>query len=972
MRPSLLTRTAKTTNPIIIRSSYATISSKLCPWYSILRQAAFSGDLRLLQRAHARILTSGCSADRLLVNNLISGYSKCDSIAGARRTFEASPNRDIVSFNSLLSAFALHDLPEDGFHLFSRMASPTALSFAPVLKLCSSSLAFSPFGSILHARAFKHGLQSDSLVSSALVGFYVKSGRAERARRLFDVMPDRDRILYNVMIKAYSEEGLADEAFSALAELHRDGILPCERTFHHLLAGGQAGRHGDQLQALGFKLNLLNRPKGDVLVFNRALSAHLKAGDDSSVVRKFIDMRNSGEDCDHVTAVILTTSIAGIQSFDLGRQSHGLFLKMGFLSTVSVSNSLINTYAKMGSSASALNLFDEILERDLISWNSLISCFVQQSMAEPSIALFLDMMRSGVRPDQFTFSTILRASSTVHRLHVQIHTAAIKAGVEGDVFVVTALIDAYCKNNSMTEANLLHAGLQTFDPASLNALMSGYAAGNKPILALQVFFSALRRGLIADHFTIATAMKACSGAVAYKEGAQLHAMAVKLGLDSDVFVCSSALDLYIKSGDVSAGLSVFNLIPEPDDVAWTAMIAGSVENGNEGLALSLFQRMRQSGAVPEEFTLAAMVKACACLTALQKGQEVHAIAIKLAHGLDPFVATSVIDMYSKCGSVEEAYQLFKRTKAEVISAWNAIILGFAQHGDGNRALDLFKEMVERGLAPDKITFIGVLSACSHAGLVYRAREFMAEMEPGFGIKPEAEHYSCMVDALGRAGLLPEAVKVIEEMPFSGSAAMYRALLGACRRRGERDIGDWVATRLLGLDPFDASTYVLLGNMYAAGGRWEAAAMARKMMSSRNLKKDPGHSWIVVKGQVHLFVADDRSHPCSAAIAAKVEELMRRIKEEGYSPEVDSVLMDLEMEEKERALFFHSERLAIAFGIISLPPERTITVIKNLRVCSDCHSAVKLISLVTRREILLRDANRFHRFVAGRCSCGDYW
>lgn len=301
-----------------------------------------------------------------------------------------------------------------------------------------------------------------------------------------------------------------------------------------------------------------------------------------------------------------------------------------------------------------------------------------------------------------------------------------------------------------------------------------------------------------------------------------------------------------------------------------------------------------------------------------------------------------------------------------------MILGLAQHGNGKVALNLFKQMESEGIRPDKITFIGIISACSHSGLVYEAYNYFNSMSRDYGIEPEVEHYSCLVDVLGRAGQLIEAEKVIKNMPFEPSASMLRALLGACRIKGNKEIGQRVATSLLELDPNDSSAYVLLSNLYAVANQWDEVHAARKNMKRRNLKKDPGYSWIEEKNKVHLFIVDDSSHPEAAAIYDELEYLMQRIKDEGYVPDTEFVLLNVEEEEKERSLYYHSEKLAIAYGLISTQSPQKIRVIKNLRVCGDCHNAIKYISKVTEREIVLRDASRFHCFREGVCTCGDYW
>ncbi|CAM8949588.1 unnamed protein product [Rhodiola kirilowii] len=277
-----------------------------------------------------------------------------------------------------------------------------------------------------------------------------------------------------------------------------------------------------------------------------------------------------------------------------------------------------------------------------------------------------------------------------------------------------------------------------------------------------------------------------------------------------------------------------------------------------------------------------------------------------------------------------------------------------------------------GFLPDKVTFIGVLSACSHSNLFLKAYEHFNAMQSRYGIEPEIEHYSCLVDALARGGFVQEAEKLISSIPFQPSAAMYRALLSACRNKGDAETGKRAAEKLIALEPSDPSPYVILYNIYASDNRWDEAINTRSLMRKGSVKKDPGFSYVDSQNKVHLFTSDDRSHPQADMIYAKLYEMMRSIKEEGYTPDTEVVLQDVEDEEKERSLWHHSEKLAVAFGLISTPAMKPIRVIKNIRICSDCHNAVKRVSKVYKREIILRDVNRFHWIVDGVCSCGDFW
>ncbi|XP_057958735.1 pentatricopeptide repeat-containing protein At4g33170-like [Malania oleifera] len=963
-------------------------SSSSSKWFSIIRSAISSKDLLLGKRAHARIISSGQNSDRFLTNNLITMYSKCGSLSSARHLFDKTPDpdRDLVTWNSILAAYASESedgSTQEGFRLFRLLRRSVAftsrLTLAPVLKLCLNSGRLWASKAV-HGYAIQIGLEWDSFVCGALVNIYSKIGEVGDARVLFEEMPERDIVLWNVMIKAYVQMGIEREAFLLFSEFHRTGLRPDAASVRCILGGisevdlDDSRRHVQQVQAYATKL-YLSEDDSDVILWNKALSKYLQAGDNQAAVESFANLRRSNVDYDDVTLVVILAVVLGSGDLELGQQIHGLSLKSGFNSVVSVANSLINMYAKMGCVYYAQKVFTNMEELDLVSWNSMISSCAQCGMEESSLTLFINLLRDGLRPDHFTLASVLRACAYLKEsLHLatQIHVHALKIGVMAGSFVSTALIDAYSKSGSMEEAEFIFQTKREFDLASWNAMMFGYIMSSDNYKALELFTLMHQSGEISDEITLATAAKACGCLVGLKQGKQIHAHAIKVGFDSDLYVSSGILDVYTKCGEMKNAQFVFDGISTPDDVAWTAMISGYTENGDEDRALWIYHLMRKSGILPDEYTFATLVKACSCLTALEQGRQIHANVIKLDCASDPFVGTSLVDMYAKCGSVEDSYQLFKRMDVENIAIWNAMLVGLAQHGNGEEALELFKDMRFHGTKPDRVTFIGVLSACSHSGLIDEAYAYFHSMLKNYGVEPGIEHYSCLVDALGRAGRVREAEKLIASMPFEASASMYRALLGACRVQGDAEIGKRVAARLVALEPFDSSAYVLLSNIYAAANRWDDVTDARKMMKVKNVKKDPGFSWIDVKNKVHLFVVDDRSHPQANLIYDKVEDLIKIIKEEGYVPDTDFVLLDVEQEEKERALYYHSEKLAIAYGLISTPPSSTIRVIKNLRVCGDCHNAIKYISKVSRREIVLRDANRFHCFRDGICSCGDYW
>lgn len=319
-----------------------------------------------------------------------------------------------------------------------------------------------------------------------------------------------------------------------------------------------------------------------------------------------------------------------------------------------------------------------------------------------------------------------------------------------------------------------------------------------------------------------------------------------------------------------------------------------------------------------------------------------------------------------------AWDVFEKMEKKEVFTWNAMICGLGMHGRAEDAIELFFKMQKQKFRPNGITLLGVLSACAHSGMVDEGLRIFNSMEEVYGIEPGMEHYGCVVDLLGRAGLLGEAEEVMYSMPMEPSAAVWGALLGACRKHGDVELGERVGKILLELEPQNSGRYALLSNIYARAGRWDDVANVRKLMKERGVKTSTGISMIDFDGVVHEFKMGDGSHPQMKNIYLMLKNMIKRLKMEGYSPNTSQVLFDIEEEEKEAELQYHSEKLAIAFGLINTKPGTTIHVVKNLRMCEDCHSAFKLISQVYDREIIVRDRARYHHFKTGTCSCKDFW
>lgn len=420
---------------------------------------------------------------------------------------------------------------------------------------------------------------------------------------------------------------------------------------------------------------------------------------------------------------------------------------------------------------------------------------------------------------------------------------------------------------------------------------------------------------------------------------------------------------------------MFDEIPvrERNLVSWNSMLNGFAANGRPNEVLTIFREMLDVDFMPDGFTMVSVLTASAEIGALALGRRVHVYLTKVGLVENSHVGNALIDLYAKCGGVEDARRVFEEMgTARTVVSWTSLIVGLAVNGFGKEALELFSVMEREKLVPTEITMVGVLYACSHCGLVDDGFAYFNRMKEEYNIAPRIEHLGCMVDLLGRAGKVKEAYDYIFTMPLEPNAVVWRTLLGACAMHKKLELGEAAWARLVELDPGHSGDYVLLSNLYAAVGRWANVHVLRKTMVKDGVRKNPGRSLVELRNSVYEFVMGDRSHPESEQIYQMLAEIADRLRREGYIPHTSNVLADIEEEEKETALNYHSERLAIAFALLKSLSGTPIRIVKNLRVCGDCHTAIKLISKIYDREIIVRDRSRFHHFKGGSCSCKDYW
>ncbi|KAH0458878.1 hypothetical protein IEQ34_011692 [Dendrobium chrysotoxum] len=555
-------------------------------------------------------------------------------------------------------------------------------------------------------------------------------------------------------------------------------------------------------------------------------------------------------------------------------------------------------------------------------------------------------------------------------LHVKIR----EAGLERNPVLLPKLLKFYCVCGRADNAREVFDSIpkRNLDTFSWTAMITGYVRNETPHQAIKLFCEMLEHGLELDSYTFSASLKASTDLNLRLLSTNLHSLIMKCGFGSFLSVGNALIHAYGSFGDACSAQKVFGRMSNRDVVSWSSMIRASSSAKHFTESATLFSRMQFEEFIrPNEITLVSLLPACSFFSSLRKGQSIHAYAIRNRFDSNLIVCSALVTMYSRCGNPDEAFKVFSSMEKPNVFVWTSMIEGFSINGRFELALELFKEMQGQGLKLNPFTLIVVLSACSHGGLVDMGLEIFESMKERFGFEPCAEHYACIVDMLGRGGRLNEAENLIERMEVPPTGSVLGSLLGACQVHCNVKLGEKLAMKLFRLEPYNETNYVILSNIYASAGRWDDVGRVRRLMAVKGLSKRSGCSWIEIKNKVYVFGAHDQSNSESESIYRKLEELNYMIIKAGYVPSTKCVLLDVEEDDKKRLLRSHSERLAIAFGLLKAPPNVPIRISKNLRICGDCHDAIKLISKVVARQFVIRDTRRFHHFSEGTCSCGDY-
>lgn len=736
--------------------------------------------------------------------------------------------------------------------------------------------------------------------------------------------------LMNNLMNFYAKTGFISDAHRVFDEMPVKSVF----SWNIILSGYAKGGRLEEAHRVFEEM-----PEPDSVSWTAMIVGYNQMGQFENAIGMFREMVSDDVPPTQFTLTNVLASCAAVEGLGIGRKVHSFVVKHGLSSYISVANSLLNMYAKSGDPVTAKIVFDRMKLKSTSSWNTMISSHMQSGLVDLAQVQFEQM-------------------------------------IERDVVSWNAMISGYNQHGFDREA------LDIFSKMLMDS-------SSKP-----------------DKFTLASALSACANLENLKLGKQIHTHIIRTEFDTfgavgnalismysksggveiarkiieqsmisnlDVIAFTALLDGYVKLGDINPARRIFDSLRVRDVVAWTAMIVGYVQNGFNQDAMELFRSMIKEGPKPNNYTLATMLSVSSSLASLDHGRQIHASATRSGNASSVSVSNALITMYAKSGSINYARWVFNliHWKRDTIT-WTSMIIALAQHGLGEEALTLFERMLENGIKPDHITYVGVLSACTHVGLVEQGRSYYNLMQNAHKIIPTPSHYACMIDLFGRAGLLQEAHAFIENMPIEPDVIAWGSLLASCKVHKNVELAEVAAERLLLIEPENSGAYSALANVYSACGQWENAANIRKSMKDKGVKKDQGFSWVQIKNKVHIFGVDDGLHPQRDAIYEMMAKIWKEIKKMGFVPDTESVLHDLEEELKEQILSHHSEKLAIAFGLICTPENTTLRIMKNLRVCNDCHSAIKFISKLVGREIIVRDATRFHHFKNGSCSCRDYW
>ncbi|KAL3510169.1 hypothetical protein ACH5RR_029570 [Cinchona calisaya] len=751
----------------------------------------------------------------------------------ARQLFDSIPKPTTVLWNTIIIGYICNNLPREAIVLYSKMKSshehqPDPYTYSSVLKACAETKDLR-IGKAVHCHILRSGIYPGRIVYNSLLNMYATClssfdalSSCDLVKRVFNSMPKRNVVAWNIMISWYLKTESPVEGLVHFVMMLKMGIKPTPVSFVHVFPAASK-----------------------------------------------------------------------LQDFQIADVLYGIVIKFGdeYINDLFVVSSAIYMYAELGCLVDARRIFDNSLERNIEIWNSMIGGYVQNNYAIEALYLFLEVLKAqdDIAIDDVSFLSALTATSQLQNLGFaqQLHTSLIKKSLISHIIIQNAIVSTYSKCNSISDSFQVFNGMQERDLVSWNTMISALVQNGMDVEGLMLVYEMQAQGFMIDSITVAAILSAASNLRDQDVGKQTHAYLIRHKIQFEG-MNSYLIDMYAKSGMVNAAQAVFDLncSNDKDQAMWNAMISGYTHNGLLEQSFAILRQMLVQGVTPTAVTLASILPASSQSGSLALGKAIHGFAIRNVLDDNVFVSSALVDMYSKSGSIHYAESTFKKSPQKNSVTYANMILGYGQHGMGEKAVVLFNSWRDCGFQPDGVLFLAALSACSYSGLVTEGLQIFETMKRDYEVQPSMEHYACVVDILGRAGKVVEAYMFVKEINEECNVlGIWGSLLASCRIHKNFELGKVVANKLLSLAGGDKTTgyHVLLSNIYAAEGNWEYVNRVRKGMKEKGLTKEVGCSWINISGIAHCFTSNDEAHPVCCETYEMLGNLSSNMKDAGYRP-----------------------------------------------------------------------------------------
>ncbi|KAK4491466.1 hypothetical protein RD792_002216 [Penstemon davidsonii] len=736
-----------------------------------------------------------------------------------------------------------------------------------------------------------------------------------------------------------------------------------------LLSFLNSGCLNDALQVFD-KMN-----KSNTFIWNLTIRGLTDSGYFQEALEVYCRMQIEGIREDKFTFPFVIKACTAVFGSDEAKKVHSRIIKLGFYEDIYVCNALIIMYAKVGSIENSEKIFDRMLVRDVVSWNSMISGYVSSRDGLSSLMCFQKMQVLGIRPDRFSLVRLIGGCALEQNLlsGKEVFAQVIRNGREFNLMIQSSLIDMFGKCGEVNYAERFFNRISQKNLVVWNAMIGAYSMNHESLKT----FSSLKKmqeddNLRPDIITLINLLPSCSKLGALGLGKEIHGRAIKNDKFPHLVLETSLIDMYGKCGSLILAEFVFFQMKQKNIISWNAMITAYVQNSYNKEAIDTFKNLKNGPSVPDETTFASILPAYAEIALPKEGKQIHGYISKLGISLNTFISNAMIHMYAKCGDLLSARKLFDSMLFKDVVAWNTIIMAYGIHGFGVSSLSLFTEMLNEGYEPNRSTFVSLLSSCSISGNWDEGWKYFNSMRRDYGLDPGIEHYGCMLDLLGRFGNFDCAKRFIEEMPLKPTSRIWGSLLAASRHYRNIEVAELAADRIFSLDNDNTGCCVLLSNMYADVGRWDDVARVRDLMKNRGLEKTTGCSIVECNGKTYKFTNKNRLKIESDIIFQVLDIISRKIGDDQDNYNVYTFKPSVLLKRRAKSPIFHSVRLAICFGLISTSVGDPVLVRMNTRICENCHKATKKISKMANREIIVGDSKIYHHFKNGCCSCGDYW